>query len=257
MWAIIVVFAGGAARLRRRPSGGLASLYGDDVRARLLDHRARADDGPPRHRSAPGHLRCGFGVGFCRRRLRAEPRRVYGRPCADRSGRGNRLRADDGGHFPLVREAARARGRRRCVRQLLRRNDLALPDEPRDAADRLAGNLRRHRRHRRRHRAAARFGDAPQALRGRVRASGGGDRGRARRCRHIAAAADGPLGSRGLLLLRRNVDAAGSSRRLLRRSWLRRRAGRSDAVADDGARHRLAHWLGLRRRRNRRNGDAC
>ena len=41
-------------------------------------------------------------------------------------------------------------------------------------------------------------------------------------------------------LLRGDVDAAGSHRRLLRRSRLRRGARRRDAVADDGVRHRSA-----------------
>jgi hypothetical protein len=58
-------------------------------------------------------------------------------------------------------------GRRRRVRQLLRRNDLARSHESRDAADRLAGNLRRHWYHRRR-RPAARSGDAPPPLRRRL-----------------------------------------------------------------------------------------
>ena len=226
--------AAGAARLRRGSLSGFASLHGDDVHARLQHNRARADDRPPRHRPALDHLRRHFGDWFCCRRLRAEPRRVHGRPCADRSGRRNGLRADDGGHFALVRQAARTRGRRCRVRQLLRRNDLAALDEPRDAADRLAGNLRRHRRHRRRRCPAARSGDAPPPARGGVRASRGGDRGRARRRRHIAAAAAGSARSRRLFLLRRDVDAAGPSGRLLRRSRLWRRAGSSDAVADDG-----------------------
>ncbi len=65
------------------------------------------------------------------------------------------------------------------------------------------------------------------------------------------------LVARRLFLLRRDVDAAGPSGRLLRRSWLWRRARRPDAVADDGSRHRLAHRLRLRRRRHRRHGDAA
>ena len=79
-----------------------------------------------------------FGPGICSRRLCAEPGGVHRRPCADRTRRRNRLRADDGGYFALVRQAARACGRHCRVRQLSRRNDLAAPDEPHDSADRLA-----------------------------------------------------------------------------------------------------------------------
>ena len=79
-----------------------------------------------------------FGPGFCSRRLCAEPCRVYRRPCADRNWRGNGLRADDGGHFALVRQAARGRSRHRRVRQLFRRNDLAASDELHNPAGRLA-----------------------------------------------------------------------------------------------------------------------
>ncbi len=142
--------AAGAARFRRRPLRGLASLHADDVFARLLDDRARADDRPFRHCPASGHLRCDFGRGVCSRRLCAEPCCFHGRPCADRNWRRNRLRADDGGHFALVRQAARGRGRHCRVRQLLRRNDLAASDEPHDSADRLAHDLCRHRTPRRR-----------------------------------------------------------------------------------------------------------
>ena len=90
-----------------------------------------------------------LGLGFVLAGYAPNLRRVYRRPCADRRRRRNGLRADDGGHFALVRQAARTRGRRCRVRQLLRRNDLAALDEPCDAADRLAGDLRRHRRRRR------------------------------------------------------------------------------------------------------------
>ena len=68
---------------------------------------------------------------LCRRRLRAEPARVFARPRADRRRRGDRLRADDGGYLALVRQAARARGGRRGVRQLPCGHDLAVADEPR------------------------------------------------------------------------------------------------------------------------------
>ncbi len=46
-------------------------------------------------------------------------------------------------------------------------------------------------------------------------------------------------------LLRRDVDAAGPHRRVLRRSRPRSRAGRADAVADAGLRHREPPRLGL------------
>ena len=49
-----------------------------------------------------------MGVGFVLAGYAPEPGRVHRRPCADRNRRGNRLRADDGGHFALVRQAARA-----------------------------------------------------------------------------------------------------------------------------------------------------
>ena len=53
---------------------------------------------------------------------------------------------------------------------------------------------------------------------------------------------------RRLLLLRRDVDAAGAHRRLLRRSRLRRHARRGDAVADARSRHRQPRRVRLHRR---------
>ena len=87
--------------------------------------------------------------------------------------------------------------------------------------------------------------------------SRGGDRGGARRCRHISAPAARPPRPRRLFLLRRDVDAAGPYRRLLRRSRLWRRPRRRNAVAHAASRHRLAHRLGIRRRHDRRLGDAA
>ena len=69
--------------------------------------------------------------------------------------------------------------------------------------------------------------------------------GRARRrrqpraaARPVAGALQGLLIVAGRRLLRRDVDAAGPHRRLLRRPRLRRRARRGDAVADARLRHR-------------------
>ena len=58
-------------------------------------------------------------------------------------------------------------------------------------------------------------------------------------------------------LLRRDVDAAGPHRRLLRRSRLRRRARRADAVADARLRHREPARVGLDLRSHRRPAHAA
>ena len=252
MWAIIVVMP--EAQRDFGVDRSAASLPYTLMMCTLAfcDDRARADDRSPRHRLASGHFWLELGARLRSRRIRAEPSRVLGRPCADRSRRGDRLRADDGGYFALVRQAARGCGGRRRVRQLPRRHDLAARDEPFDAAHRLAGSLRRHRPHHRRDCLAAGVGDAPPAIRGGVRRSRGGDRGGARRCRHISAATAYSPCARRLFLLRRDVDAASPPRRLLRRPRLWRRPRRGNAVADDGARHHLANWLRIRRRRDRR-----
>ena len=57
------------------------------------------------------------------------------------------------------------------------------------------------------------------------------------------------------MLLRRDVDAAGSHRRLLRRSRLRRRPRRRHAGADDGVWDRGSHRLGIHRRPDRWSAD--
>ena len=58
-------------------------------------------------------------------------------------------------------------------------------------------------------------------------------------------------------LLRRDVDAAGPHRGVLRRSGPRRGAGRADAVADAGLRHREPPGLGLHLRSDRRPAHAA
>ena len=70
------------------------------------------------------------------------------------------------------------------------------------------------------------------------------------RCRRCSA-------SPGVCLLRRDVDAAGAHRRLLRRPRLRRRARRADAVADARLRHRQPARLGLDLRPHRRPAHAA
>ena len=59
------------------------------------------------------------------------------------------------------------------------------------------------------------------------------------------------------LLLRGDVDAAGSYRRLLRRSRLWRGARRRNAVADAGLRHHQPHRLGVPGRQDRRHPHAA
>ena len=65
-----------------------------------------------------------------------------------------------------------------------------------------------------------------------------------------------PAGAGLGLLLRGDVDAAGSHRRLLRRSRLRRRPRRRHAGVDDGVRHRRPHRFGIYRRPRRRLAHA-
>ena len=66
--------------------------------------------------------------------------------------------------------------------------------------------------------------------------------------RHVAGRTADRAGGRRLLLLRRDVDAAGAHRRLLRRSRLRRHARRGDAVADARSRHHQPRRVRLHRR---------
>src|SRR6202046_4300169 len=126
------------------------------------------------YNSALRGIRCEFGRCFRTRRLRAEPGRVHRRPRADRIWRGNRLRADDGGHFALVRKAARRGGRHRRVRGLFRRNDLAARHEPHNPGDRLARDLCRPGHYCRRCCPAARSYDAPPGPGRHLRNGGGG-----------------------------------------------------------------------------------
>ena len=256
MWAVIVVLP--QAQLEFGVDRAAASLpyTADDVHARLRDDRVGADDGSRRHRRSHGYQRREPGHWLCSGRLRAQPHGVFSGPRADRRRRGDRLRADDGGYFALVRQAARARGGRCGVRQLPRGHDLAVADEPDDAAHRLAGDLCRHRPHHRCDGLAVGSADAPAAIGRGHRRSGGGDPGGARRCWNIAATVAGSVGSGRLFLLCGDVDAAGPSRRLLRRPRLRRRARRRNAFAHDVARHRIAHRLRHCRRRDWRRADA-
>ena len=89
-----------------------------------------------------------------------------------------------------------------------------------------------------------------------------GRRAAAQPCQRAAAAhrsaalhqcADGDAVARQHRLLRGDVDAAGSHRRLLRRSRLRRGARRRNAVADAGLRHHQPDRLGISRRPDRRH----
>ncbi len=73
----------------------------------------------------------------------------------------------------------------------------------------------------------------------------------------LAGARAGAPHRRRLCLLRRDVDAAGAHRRLLRRPRLRRRPRRRDAVDHARPRHRQPGRLGLPRRPHRRACDGA
>ena len=175
----------------------------------------------------------------------------------DRARRVGDLRAADGGSLALVRTLSRARGHDRRQRQLYRRRVLAVagrtgarrpmagapPISPSASFCAVAmtmlliGPALNH--------GAGRAADHANAPPPRV------DLEAFHQC------ADGDPLPRQHLLLRGDVDAAGSHRRLLRRSRLWRGARRRNAVADAGVRHHQPHRLGIPRRQVRRHARRC
>src|ERR1044072_6669405 len=98
-------------------------------------------------------------------------------------------------------------------------------------------------------------GAARQAGGPRPRPDGRGRGHRARIARHVAERLDGAALGRGPRVLRRDVDAAGAYRRVLRRPRLRRRARCRDAVADARLRRCQPRRLRFHRRSYRRAQD--
>ena len=224
-----VVRGGRAARgpggVRGRPRRRVAALYPDDDRLR---RRRRADGTPlgPVRRHAPVTGRRGrAGRRLYRRRLCDEPLAV--RPGARAAGRAFGGAAT---FAPIVADTSLWFTRHRGIavaiiaaRQLSGRHGLAAGRAALRPDHRLAADVYRHRRVLRRRR----------WCRSRWRCAAGRRR-TARRGRRASAAVARPLGmspaalqtvlvDRRLRLLRRDVDAAGAHRRLLRRPRLRRR----------------------------------
>ena len=227
--------AAGAARFRRRPLCRLAPLYRDDVFARLLDDRARANDRPLRHRPALVISAVSFGRGVCLAGYAPNLTVFTAAHVLIGIGAGT-------GFGPMMADISHWFVKRRGLAVVIVASgnylagtiwpllmSLAIPligwratyaglgIVVAAAVLPLALTIRRRP-------AAAVYAQAEAATEA-ARA----DVGVSPRLLLIL------LARRGLFLLRGDVDAAGPSRRLLRRSWLWRRARRRDAVADDGS----------------------
>ena len=142
-----------------------------------------------------------------------------------------------------------------ACRQLYRGHVLAAADQLEHAGLWLARHPFRHRHCLRRVDDDPAAGAAPghgrqRGARSRQRAAAAG------RSQAVGQYADGVAVHRQHLLLRGDVDAAGSHRVLLRRPRLWRRARRGNAVDHDGFRHRQPHRLGISGRQVRRHGHA-
>ena len=259
-----VVGGGGAARhpgrFRRRPRRRLAALYARHDRLRRRRHAHGPARRPLRHRRAAGARDAGrSALGYRRGRHGAEPLAGRARPRpADRVRLLGQFRAADGRHVALVRAPARHRRRDRRLRQLSRRHDLAAGGAAFHRRQRLARDPYRHRPvPARRHAAADPAAAAAHASDHHSDAAGAAAARRQAAIAVLAAHAAGAAVHRRRRLLRGDVDAAGAYRRLLRRSRLRRRARRRDAVADARLRHRQPHRLRLHRRPHRRRAHAA
>ena len=178
---------------------------------------------------------------LCGGRLCAEHLAARCRARADRLRHLGNIRADRLRHVALVQEAARRRDRDRVVRQLRGGRGVAADRAALHHQRRLARDAYRRRHLLRRHHDPADPDDAA-ALAGRDRGARRGA-GAARYARTEAEHPAGAAGDRGRRLLRRDGDAAGAHRRLLRRPRLRRRARRRDALADARARPDRARAL--------------
>ena len=215
----------------------------------------RHPDGPAgrplRRAGAGGARRRRPGRRLHRRRAGAQPVAVLrGAGPVDRPARDlGHLRAAGGRHLAVVRPPARHRAGDLHERQLHRRGRVAAGDAALHRQRGLAPDLCRHGRSsawppccrwrwclRRASADACRgAGGARRPGRNRARPAHGHEPG------HGAGAA--VRGRR--FLLRRDVDAAGAHRRLLRRPRLRRGARRGDAVADAGTGRGQPARLGL------------
>ena len=165
------------------------------------------------------------------------------------------LRAARCRHLALVRAPARHRGRDLRLRQLSRGHAVAAGAAAFRRERRLAPDACRHRPVLRRDAAAA-VARASAASRPKQHAPEPPPAPAAARSA-LAGARAGAAHRRRLCLLRRDVDAAGAHRRLLRRPRLRRRPRRRDAVDHARPRHRQPRRLGLPRRPHRRACDGA
>ena len=168
----------------------------------------------------------------------------------------DRIRPADRRHLTLVRAPPRHCRRHLRLRQLFRRRDLAADRAAFHRRRRLARDASRHRHFLLRRAAAARAFCCGRR-RDCTRHAAENARACRQRLRHFTGALQVLLCDRRRRLLRRHVDAAGSSRRLLRRSRLRRRARRRHARDHDGVRHRQPDRVGIYRRLRRRPAHAA
>ncbi len=236
--------AGRAGGLRGRTRGGLPALY-----LCVSRHRAgQSDDGTPARSRRAGHTHP-HRRRHARHWLRAVlDQRIHLAIRADlprdRHVRiGGDLRPGDLRHLTVVRAAAR---HRRCpggIRQLCGGRDLADPDPMDDSGAWLALCPSDHRPGLRGvDPASGAVAAQPGAAQsGRRPADGHDPPAYQPVAAHIAASA----GRRRPRLLRGDVDAAGSHRRLLRRPGLRRGERCAHAVADAGLRYRQPDRVGL------------
>ena len=184
---------------------------------------------------------------------------AFARLRADRSRQLRGVRAADGRHLAVVHAPPRHRGGHRVVRQLPVGRAVVAADRALHRGQWLARHAHRHRPDLpRRHaaaRACSRCGGAHRcrpAWVGRCNRRTG-----ARHARPLPECLDGAVVRRGDRVLRRDGDAAGADRRLLRRSRLRRGARRRDALLDAGVRRREPHRVGMDRRSHRGLSRRC
>ena len=228
--------ARGANRIRRSARAGFVAVHPrhggicDRRRGHGAASRSDRHPGPDRRRRDSARDR------LCRRRQRRQPRRFRACPHDHRVWQFGHARTADGRYFAMVCPPARPRGDALFVRKLFRRRTVAADRAAIDRALRLA-------HHAYRHRTFCERGDAARRPCGLATARTAHRRDRERTSYHLArdarpfaARAASPARDRLGVLLRRDVNAAGSHRRLLRRPRIRRRPRRRHVVADDGVR---------------------